>query len=100
MHIAPQSVDNDFWSAHVNETPRAPLWPAQAAVRFLFVGRPAREKGVDVLLDAWRSSGLAGSGAALVQVPERADPVRGHVPGDEQRRLQGGGRVPCASACS
>jgi glycosyltransferase involved in cell wall biosynthesis len=68
VHIAPQSVDNDFWSAHVNETPRAPLWPAQAAVRFLFVGRPAREKGVDVLLDAWRSSGLAGSGAALVLV--------------------------------
>jgi glycosyltransferase involved in cell wall biosynthesis len=78
VYVAPQSVDNDFWRASgPGAAPSAPCWPAEAAVRFLFVGRPAPEKGLDVLLDAWRLAGLAPPDAALVlagveQTPEAA----------------------------
>ena len=58
VYVAPQSVDNDFWRADgLLGAPSDPRWPARAGVRFLFVGRPAAEKGVDVLLDAWRPRG-------------------------------------------
>jgi len=57
---APQSVDDGFWTA-----------PADAPVRHapfqvLFAGRLAAEKGVAVLLDAWRQAAL--SDAALVML--------------------------------
>jgi glycosyltransferase involved in cell wall biosynthesis len=65
VHEAPQSVDNAFWSAPV--TPPARAWP-QATTKFLFAGRPAREKGVRVLMEAWRTSGLRAPAAALVLV--------------------------------
>jgi glycosyltransferase involved in cell wall biosynthesis len=72
VHVAPQSVDNEFWShpptAPEIEPPAAPPWPEQAAVKFLFVGRPVREKGVGVLREAWLQSGLAAPAAALVLV--------------------------------
>jgi glycosyltransferase involved in cell wall biosynthesis len=58
VHIAPQSVDNDFWSAPGIAAPSDPSWPGQAGMKFLFVGRPAREKGLGVLMEAWRTSGL------------------------------------------
>jgi glycosyltransferase involved in cell wall biosynthesis len=58
---APQSVDNVFWSG--------PSEPARhAAFQAMFAGRMAREKGVAVLLRAWRSSGLSAPSAALVLV--------------------------------
>jgi glycosyltransferase involved in cell wall biosynthesis len=65
VHIAPQSVDNDFWSAPAR-APSERSWPAQAKSRFLYVGRPAREKGLGVLAEAWRESALGAPGAALV----------------------------------
>src|SRR5271163_3649959 len=49
VHVAPQSVDNDFWGAAGVAPPSERAWPAQAATKFLFVGRPVREKGVGVL---------------------------------------------------
>jgi glycosyltransferase involved in cell wall biosynthesis len=58
---APQSVDDAFWSA-----PASPR--RHAAFQALFAGRIAREKGVAVLLRAWRSSGLSAPSAALVLV--------------------------------
>lgn len=58
--IAPQAVDNAFWSAPVE----APERPAPFTV--LFVGRPAREKGVPELLAAWRAAALDPAEAALV----------------------------------
>jgi glycosyltransferase involved in cell wall biosynthesis len=58
---APQSVDDAFWSA-----PASPLRHADFQV--MFAGRLAREKGVAVLLRAWRSSGLSAPSAALVLV--------------------------------
>ena len=58
---APQSVDNAFWSAPARPERRA-------AFQAMFAGRPAREKGVAVLLRAWQSSGLSAPSAALVLV--------------------------------
>jgi glycosyltransferase involved in cell wall biosynthesis len=58
---APQSVDNDFWSAPARPVRRAPF-------QAMFAGRLAGEKGVAVLLRAWRSSGLSAPSAALVLV--------------------------------
>ena len=73
VHVAPQSVDNDFWRSAAIAPPHDPAWPAQARTKFLFVGRPAREKGVGVLLEAWRASGLRLPAAALVLVGVGAD---------------------------
>ncbi len=81
VHVAPQSVDNGFWGASDLGPPdlgppeagaskpaagAAPPWPADAAVKFLFAGRPVREKGIEVLIEAWRESGLTAPSAALV----------------------------------
>jgi glycosyltransferase involved in cell wall biosynthesis len=74
IHVAPQSVDNDFWRSPHITPPSDPRWPRHADVRFLFVGRPAREKGVEVLLGAWRASGLQPPAAALVMVGQGVAP--------------------------
>jgi glycosyltransferase involved in cell wall biosynthesis len=58
---APQSVDDGFWSG-----PAEPI--RHAGFQAMFAGRLAREKGVAVLLRAWRSSGLSAPSAALVLV--------------------------------
>jgi glycosyltransferase involved in cell wall biosynthesis len=91
VHVAPQSVDNDFWgSADVG--PPATPWPG-AEVNFLFVGRPAREKGLRVLAEAWSLSGLQAPTAALVLVGAGSTPpwvppggaVVGHAPVSAER---------------
>jgi glycosyltransferase involved in cell wall biosynthesis len=67
VHEAPQAVDNSFWrSAPTTAPPRVAGWPAEASAKFLFVGRPAREKGLRTLIEAWRASGLQAPTAALV----------------------------------
>jgi glycosyltransferase involved in cell wall biosynthesis len=66
VHVAPQSVDNSFWRAAATSPPEAPGWPVAADCRFLFVGRPAPEKGLEVLLGAWHAAGAHERGAALV----------------------------------
>jgi glycosyltransferase involved in cell wall biosynthesis len=53
VYVAPQAVDNDFWSA-----PAAPRDDRRFAA--LFVGRDAPEKGLEVALDAWRRAALDG----------------------------------------
>lgn len=60
VHVAPQAVDNAWWSEPVDADRTATF----AAV---FLGRPGREKGAQVLRDAWRLSGF-GASAALVLV--------------------------------
>jgi glycosyltransferase involved in cell wall biosynthesis len=85
VHVAPQSVDNDFWGAPEIAPPSEPSWPEGARTRFLFVGRPAPEKGLAVLAEAWREAELpapanmlvlAGVGSSLVAIapdgPRRA----------------------------
>lgn len=66
VYVAPQSVDDAFWASPQIEPPSDRAWPAAAAVRFLFVGRQAREKGLAVLVDAWREAELSPPHAALV----------------------------------
>jgi glycosyltransferase involved in cell wall biosynthesis len=67
VHVAPQSVDNDFWrGGELPSEPRVEGWPGQARTRFLFVGRDAPEKGLDVLGEAWRKAAPSLSGSALV----------------------------------
>jgi glycosyltransferase involved in cell wall biosynthesis len=61
VHVAPQAVDNAFWGAAVDVEPAA-------GFMVVFLGRPRREKGAMLLLEAWRSSGLGASAAALVLV--------------------------------
>jgi glycosyltransferase involved in cell wall biosynthesis len=77
--IAPQAVDNAFWSAPA----AAPERPAPFTV--LFVGRAAREKGVAELVEAWRAAALDPAGAALVLAGEGHDAHSGapgiHVAG-------------------
>ncbi len=65
VHVAPQSVDNAFWSAPEVSPPSDPRWPRETRARFLFVGRAAPEKGLPVLVDAWRSAELEPPQAAL-----------------------------------
>lgn len=54
VFVAPQSVDNAFWRAPAHDEQIAAAWPPGAQTRFLFVGRADAEKGLAVLLDAWR----------------------------------------------
>src|SRR5207237_353671 len=73
VRVAPQAVDQAFWSQPppAEGVARARRAPFQA----LFTGRLRREKGVRVLLSAWRMTGLEVPHAALVLVgrgPERA----------------------------
>jgi glycosyltransferase involved in cell wall biosynthesis len=74
VHVAPQSVDNAFWSSPEVSFPSDPKWPGQAGVKFLFAGRPAREKGLGVLIEAWSTSGLQAPTAALVLVGAGSTP--------------------------
>lgn len=75
VHVAPQSVDNGFWGATGVDPPRDERWPASAGVRFLFVGRPAPEKGLATLLAAWEGLGRDAD-AALVLAGGAAAPDR------------------------
>jgi glycosyltransferase involved in cell wall biosynthesis len=82
VHIAPQAVDNDFWGDALGPgttpaiTPSPPgaapadaaMWPSQATFVLMFGGRAAREKGLGVLIEAWRATGLRAPAAALVLV--------------------------------
>lgn len=74
VHVAPQSVDNAFWSDPVTDAPDDPRWPTEANVKFMFAGRPDREKGVGALMKAWRESGLRAPAAALVLVGMGSSP--------------------------
>jgi glycosyltransferase involved in cell wall biosynthesis len=74
VRVAAQSVENDFWRAGDIAPPSSPAWPGSAATKFLFVGRPAREKGLGVLMEAWQASGLRAPTAALVLVGVGSSP--------------------------
>lgn len=76
VHVAPQSVDNGFWRSSDISRPSDPRWPADAAVKFLFAGRAAPEKGVSVLVDAWIGADLPGDAAALVLAGGGSDGAR------------------------
>ena len=56
---APQAVDGAFWSSAAAPDRHAPF-------QAMFAGRLEREKGLSVLLQAWRASGLAAADGALL----------------------------------
>jgi glycosyltransferase involved in cell wall biosynthesis len=66
VFVAPQAVENDFWAAPEVAPPSEEAWPAAAGTRFIFAGRAAPEKGIAVLIDAWRAAELQPPAAALV----------------------------------
>jgi glycosyltransferase involved in cell wall biosynthesis len=91
IHVAPQAVDNDFWgdpdvftadeTQHLAPAPSRRVvppqnarWPTQASFILMFGGRAAREKGVGVLIKAWRETGLMAPAAALVLVGVGSNP--------------------------
>ncbi|HTA98508.1 MAG TPA: glycosyltransferase family 4 protein [Solirubrobacteraceae bacterium] len=74
VHVAPQSVDNEFWSSPDVILPNDPGWPTDIGTIFLFAGRPTREKGLGVLVEAWSTSGLQAPTAALVLVGAGSTP--------------------------
>ena len=63
VHVAAQSVDNDFWRSGGLAPPSDPRWPDAAGTRFLFVGRAVPEKGIALLLGAWRDARLSSPSA-------------------------------------
>jgi glycosyltransferase involved in cell wall biosynthesis len=76
--VAPQAVDNEFWAAAA-----APRSDERFAA--LFVGRPAREKGLAVALAGWRRAALDGTLTVVGEHPAlpadvvaagRLDPAR------------------------
>lgn len=69
VHIAPQAVDNAFWSSAVKVDRTADFTA-------VFLGRRTRAKGAAVLLDAWRRSGLRAQAAALVLAGVGTEPSR------------------------
>lgn len=71
IKVAPQAVDPAFWSTKTAETETPP--------GFLYVGRIAREKGVSVLTDAWKRTGLKPPDATLTLV---GGPLDGTSPDD------------------
>jgi glycosyltransferase involved in cell wall biosynthesis len=66
VHVAPQSVDNEFWRAPAGAEPALEGAAAEAGMRFLFVGRDVAEKGISVLREAWWHAGLTAEDAALL----------------------------------
>jgi glycosyltransferase involved in cell wall biosynthesis len=77
VEIAPQAVDNVFWSA------LAPAPRRAAPFMCLFVGRAEREKGVPELLMAWRLTALTPPGAGLVLAGPGHDRAAAGTPGVE-----------------
>jgi len=75
IRIAPQAVDNDFWSLG------APLERPAGPLRVLFVGRSIPAKGRDILCRAWVDSGLPATGATLTIVGEPGEPGGPDLPG-------------------
>jgi glycosyltransferase involved in cell wall biosynthesis len=72
VHIAVQAVDNHWWAAPSERS----LRPAGAEFVALFVGRCTREKGQQVLIEAWRASGFPAPATALVLVGAESGSTR------------------------
>ncbi|HYI37226.1 MAG TPA: glycosyltransferase family 4 protein [Thermoleophilaceae bacterium] len=70
VFVAPQAVDVEHFGAPVppaeRDAARERAGAGPGDTLFLFVGRLEAEKGVDVLLDAWRTAGLDRGRLALV----------------------------------
>ena len=70
VFVAPQAVDNDFWSAHARRRSERHADAGGRPFQALFVGRDAPAKGLAILLEAWVLSNLSQGGAQLDLVGE------------------------------
>ena len=78
VHVAPQSVDNDFWREPACRARRPRREPRrEVPVR----GTPSAGEGAGRAPRAWRASGLGTAGAALVLVGSNAAESRPRAPG-------------------
>jgi glycosyltransferase involved in cell wall biosynthesis len=77
ISLAPNAVENDFWSV------RPPELPRREQTTLLYVGRLVRSKGVDVALKAFGTSRLSGHAELLIagDGPAREGLERLGVPG-------------------
>jgi glycosyltransferase involved in cell wall biosynthesis len=73
VHVAPQAVDNAFWS----EPPSGAVAADATAMPFTcaFAGRAVAEKGLDVLLGAWERCGLRTEEAVLLLAGPGLEPA-------------------------
>ena len=105
VHVAAQSVDNSFWRAPVTAAPRDWAWPGESEVKFVFAGRPDREKGLGALIEAWQTSGLQAPSAALVLVGMGSGPPwipAGGAVGSARARMappRGSAGLPTSVSC-
>jgi glycosyltransferase involved in cell wall biosynthesis len=76
-------------SSHGIAPPGDVRWPAQAGFVLMFGGRAARAKGLGVLIEAWRASGLKAPAAALVLVGVGSRPPWIPAGGAVQERQEG-----------
>ncbi|MHB8491133.1 MAG: glycosyltransferase family 4 protein, partial [Solirubrobacteraceae bacterium] len=83
IHVAPQAVDNAFWSGPVGP-PSHPEWPPAGGVKVLFAGRPTKEKGIGVLLEAWRTLGTERGGASLMLAGVQPGELASLAPGGDR----------------
>jgi glycosyltransferase involved in cell wall biosynthesis len=107
VFVAPQAVDVEHFGARVPDEQRAAARERAGApgdeLLVLFAGRLEEEKGVEVLLEAWRRAGLqdtvrlalAGSGPLEAAVLNAGTGVRGlgYVPESELPALYAGADV-------
>jgi glycosyltransferase involved in cell wall biosynthesis len=89
VYVAAQSVDNDFWRSPELSPPSDPRWPDAAGTRFLFVGRAVPEKGVALLLAAWREASLSSPSGVAPSPSETAAALVLAGPGSQAALLAG-----------
>jgi glycosyltransferase involved in cell wall biosynthesis len=85
VHVAPQAVEGQFWSAAERR---------EEGFRAVFVGRVAPEKGVGVLLEAWRQAGVEGE-LVVIGPGAAAEGARftGPLPAEDVRNFLAGASV-------
>lgn len=107
-YVRSKYIEGGFDPAKLHAKPNvvAAAGPASVTVtrQLVYVGRLSAEKGVDVLLEAWRRAGvegelvLGGSGPALESLQQQASDIPGvrflgRIPSEQARALMRGARA-------
>lgn len=104
VFVAPQAVDVDHFGAEVPGADRQAAREQAGAgpddVLFLFVGRLEPEKGVELLLDAWRGAGLDGARLAVAGAGPLAVKAASQGPGVRSLDHVDAARLPALYAAA
>ncbi len=107
-YVRSKYIEGGFDPAKLHAKPNVVAAAAPASLKvtrkLVYVGRLSAEKGVDVLLEAWRRAGvegelvLGGSGPALESLQQQASDIPGvrflgRIPSEEARALMRGARA-------